>query len=108
MTSATQHTSAVLELLGMPVSERRNALESWVTEQFKDALLVPSDEDLPLDESFFEMGLTSLRVVEIKDWLEELLGRPISANTLFNRPTLEQLLDYLSDEVIPDVFRSGK
>ncbi|MFJ1795212.1 acyl carrier protein [Kitasatospora griseola] len=62
------------------------------------------DEDFPLSESFFDLGLTSLRVTEVKQRLEELLDCSISANVLFNSPTVELMLTYLMTEVLTDLF----
>ncbi|WP_232734129.1 acyl carrier protein [Kitasatospora sp. CB02891] len=62
------------------------------------------DEDFPLSESFFDLGLTSLRVTEVKQRLEEFLDCSISANVLFNSPTVELMLTYLMTEVLTDLF----
>jgi acyl carrier protein len=75
--------------------ERREALEALVTAQFRHALLMDGEEELPQDRSFFDLGLTSLRLTEVKQRLEAALCCEISANELFNQPTIEALLDYL-------------
>lgn len=92
----------------LPLSERRNALEELVVADFKSVLYMTDDEDFPARESFFDLGLTSLRLTEIKERLEALLGRPVSANSLFNSPTLESLLGHLTDEVLPDLFHAPR
>lgn len=89
----------------IPESDRADALETMVVAEFKAALLMSADDDLPLDESFFDLGLSSLRLVELKERLEAQLGRTISANALFNRPTVERLLDHLKETVLADLFR---
>lgn len=65
--------------------------------EFKAALLMTAADELPLDESFFDLGLTSLMLTDVKQRLETLLGLPINASELFNRPTVEQLIDYLAE-----------
>jgi acyl carrier protein len=100
----TGATSAIERLQGLPLSERYEALEELVVVEFKATLLMAEDEDLPADASFFDMGFTSLRIAEIKERLEALLGCGISANVLFNSPTLERLMEHLTDGVIPDLF----
>jgi acyl carrier protein len=56
--------------------------------------------------SYFELGFTSLRIIEIKERLETQLGRSVSTNVLFNSPTVERLITYLADEVLADLFSS--
>ncbi len=98
--------SDIQGLRDLPRSERRDALEALVVTEFRTTLLLTDAEDLPLDQSFFEMGLTSLRLTEIKQRLEERLACGISANDLFNSPTIEQLLVYITDQALPDLFHA--
>lgn len=100
----SDRTAAVQDLLELPRSERRDALESLVTAEFKATLLMSEDEELPLGTSYFDLGFTSLRITEVKQRLEELLGCPLSTNQLFSSPTVEQLLDHLASEVFPELF----
>ncbi|MEU2962709.1 acyl carrier protein [Streptomyces albidoflavus] len=81
----------------LPAHEVREEVEALVEELFKDALLMDADEELPLQTSYFDLGLTSLRLTRIKQQLEELLDLTINTNVLFNEPTVEQLVLYLSD-----------
>jgi hypothetical protein len=95
---------AIERLCELPLSERREGLEELVVAEFKTTLMMADDEDLPLDMSYFELGFTSLRITEIKEWLETQLGRRISTNVLFNSPTMESLIAYLAEEVLADLF----
>ncbi|MFI6566169.1 acyl carrier protein [Streptomyces sp. NPDC050534] len=54
-------------------------------------------EELPLDHGYFDIGLTSLRLTDLRAHLEELLGISIDATVLFSQPTVEQLVSYLTD-----------
>jgi acyl carrier protein len=97
--------SAVIRRLGeLPRSERMDFLVGMVLAQFKEALLMTEDDELPLDENYFDLGLNSLRVVEIKAGLEELLGREVDTGLLFSQPTVQQVLEHLADEVLADLF----
>jgi acyl carrier protein len=60
-------------------------------------LMMRDDEELPTDTSYFDLGLTSLRLTELKQRLEEALDVGIDATVLFNRPTIDDLVDYLSE-----------
>ena len=95
---------AIEALQDLPRSERADELESLLTSQIKAVLLMPDDEELPLAESFFDLGLTSLLLGEVKAEMEELLGCHISITQLFNKPTVDQLMIYLTTEVLADLF----
>jgi acyl carrier protein len=99
MEGATE-PQVVLELRELPRSERREALEELVVEQFRATLLMDEDEDFPDTESFFDMGLTSLLIAEVKERLEQTLQCSISANVLFNSPTVRRLVDHLAVDVL--------
>jgi acyl carrier protein len=60
------------------------------------------DEQCDLDLSFFDMGLTSLRLTEIKQQLEARLGLAIDPTVMFNRPTLPDLVTYLASLIERD------
>ncbi|HEX5114848.1 MAG TPA: acyl carrier protein [Pseudonocardiaceae bacterium] len=94
----------ISQLTAMPRSARRVALEELVITEFKATLIMPDDEELPLDQSYFEFGFTSLRITEIKQRLERLLGCEMSTTQLFNNPTVNQFMDYLAEVIFPDLL----
>lgn len=100
----TQSTPKVAELKSLSRAERAEALEELVVAEFKATLLMNSDEELPLDQSYFELGFTSLRITEIKERLENVLDCGISTSVLFNSPTVNRLLEYLISEVLTALF----
>lgn len=102
--SAPTQTSMIQWLAALPRSERRDALESFVAAEFKTTLLMTAEDELPREQSFFDLGLTSLGLTEVKQRLDVLLGRAVSANSLFNQPTVAALIDHLCDEVLPELF----
>ncbi|MFD4528587.1 acyl carrier protein [Streptomyces sp. NPDC058470] len=81
----------------LPRNELTEEIETLVLKRFKSVLLMDESEDLPLDISYFDLGLTSLRLTEIRQNLEQLLDLSINANVLFNEPTVAHLVDYLAD-----------
>ncbi|MEU2066719.1 acyl carrier protein [Streptomyces anulatus] len=83
-------------LSGLSGVERREALEELVASRFKEALLMGADEELERDTSFFDLGLTSLRLNELRKELEGLLGVAIDATVLFNQPTVGRLVEHLA------------
>jgi acyl carrier protein len=91
-------------LSAAPRSERSALLEALVTSVFRAQLLAEEGEVLPLDTSFFALGLTSLGAVEVQERLEAELGRRIDSASLFNNPTIGQLLAHLAIAVIPELL----
>ena len=92
------------ELRRLPLAERRDRLREAVNREFRTVLFMADDEPVPEDEDYFSLGVTSIGLVEIKDRLDEGLGAPISAVTLFNHPTVDQLIEFLVGEVLTDLF----
>jgi acyl carrier protein len=74
---------------------RRETLEEILDTEFRAALLMTEDDELPFDQSYFDLGLTSLGITDLKQRIEELLDCEIDTNVLFNSPTVERLLEYL-------------
>ena len=97
-------TPTIQRLVALPRSERRDALEALVVAEFKTTLLMTAEDELPREQSFFDLGLTSLGLTEVKQRLDALLGRAISANSLFNQPTMTALITQLCNEVLPELF----
>ncbi|WP_405017533.1 acyl carrier protein [Kitasatospora sp. NBC_00070] len=89
-------TAATEQLISLSAPERADALRELVAAEFRVTMLLEPDEELPLDRSYFDLGLTSLRLTEIKRRLEQRLGLAISANTMFNEPTVDALVTHLS------------
>lgn len=88
-------TSAARRLVATPGPDFDDEVERLVTGVFRDALLAPDDEELPDDQTFFELGLTSLRMVEVRERLEEMFGVGIATGALFDHPTIGGLSGHL-------------
>ncbi|HSI60381.1 MAG TPA: acyl carrier protein, partial [Ideonella sp.] len=84
-----------LQLAQLPRPERAAALAAMVVAEFRTVLQMMPHEVLPGDESFFDLGLTSLSVEEVKQRLESRLACRVDAEVLFNHPTLGHLLAHL-------------
>ena len=100
----TTDTPTIARLRTLARSERVDALEAVVVAEFKTTLLMSNDEELGLEESFFDLGFTSLLLADLKQRLERMLGCVISTNLLFNSPTVDRLLTHLTDEVLTGLF----
>jgi acyl carrier protein len=98
------HTPWIQQLLAAPLSERGTLLKTCVEAEFRDWLQMSESEPLPLDESYFSLGLTSLGAMEIQQRLEAMLGCRIDSANLYNNPTVGHLVSYLRTEAIPQFF----
>lgn len=86
-------------LLALPRADRRAGLVELVSAEFKRVLLLTAADDLPMDESYFDLGLTSLKAAELKERLERDLGCELDTSTLFDCATVRQVVDYLAGSV---------
>ncbi|MEU9317862.1 acyl carrier protein [Streptomyces sp. NPDC048295] len=100
----TSRTPWLQELFDTPPSERRTLLESLVVAEFKRELMMGEEDVLPLQVSYFELGLTSLGAVDTRQRLEQELGRPLDSAFLFNHPTVGDLVEFLTTEVVSEFF----
>lgn len=91
-------------LWDLPRSERVETLTELLVAEFKAVLLMTEDEELPLESSYFDLGLTSLTLSDLKQRLEGLLGCEINANILFNSPTVTRLVEHLTTEALAELF----
>lgn len=60
-----------------------------------------SEDELPVDVPFAEVGLNSLMAMSIRRETEALVGVRLSATMLWNHPTVAALAAYLTDKVAP-------
>jgi aryl carrier-like protein len=102
-------TSPSVDLLAaLPVARRRAALADLVTAEVRAVLLLPATERLPPDVTVFDLGMTSLRLIELRQRLTRLLGRRVGIAAVVDHPTLAGLLDHLADTVLADVLRTAR
>ena len=94
---------ALERLMRRPRADRREGLQALVATEFKRALLMSENDELPLDENYFQLGLTSLRAVEVKQRLETDLGCELDTALLFSRSTVRQIVDHLAAVALPGV-----
>ena len=87
------------QLRELPFAVRTEILEEILETEFRAALLMTEEDELPFDQSYFDLGLTSLGITDLKQRIEELLDCEIDTNVLFNSPTVERLLAYLVHNV---------
>ncbi len=94
----------VARLAATARSERRPALQAMIVARFREALLMEPGDELALTANYFDLGMTSLLVVGLKQDLETTLGCAIDAGTLFSYPSIEQVMAHLCEECLPDLL----
>ncbi|MEM6363917.1 MAG: SDR family NAD(P)-dependent oxidoreductase [Planctomycetota bacterium] len=58
-------------------------------------------ERLDRDKGFFELGLDSLTAIELKNQMQRQLGISLPDTALFDFPTTNSLIDFLSTQITP-------
>jgi len=89
----------------LPISERENALDSFIYGHFRKALLLQDDETVDFEQSFFDLGLTSLTLTKLRHILEQELQCMIDTNTLFDHPKVSALLIMLKQKSLKNLFQ---
>ena len=102
--TAVEPTEDRRRLRAMPRPDRPEALLELVRAEIRTALMMSEDEELPTDQSMFELGLSSLLAVEVLTRLEQRLGCAVGTTALFSHPTVERFSDFLGSTVMPDLF----
>ncbi len=80
-------------------SERRGVLIDAIRTEVRRVAELEDDHFIPLDKGFFDLGLDSIMVVEMKGHLEGRLGRTLPATLLIDRPDITRLTDWLLEEL---------
>jgi acyl transferase domain-containing protein/acyl-CoA synthetase (AMP-forming)/AMP-acid ligase II/NAD(P)-dependent dehydrogenase (short-subunit alcohol dehydrogenase family)/SAM-dependent methyltransferase/aryl carrier-like protein len=88
------------QLISAPASRRRSLLQEHIEDQLRLVLGFNSTRTIDPEQGFFELGMDSLMVVELRDRLEKSLGIEFSSSIVFDFPNLRQLTDYLANEIL--------
>jgi len=77
----------------------RNDHESIVAAIWRDVLELPF---VPVDEDFFMLGGTSIRLTRMRTLLQKAFGTEIALKTLFDHPTVESLVPFLGESGVEE------
>ena len=87
------------KLLDALPRERKAGVLSVLEPMAKDVLGMPEGEVLHPRQPLRDVGLDSLLSLDLRDRIGREIGRPLPATLLFERPTLENLADYILEEL---------
>lgn len=86
---------------GRSSAERRLAISARVDAELRAALGIGPDEELDAAQNYFDLGMTSLGIAEIKQKLESHLGVEVSETDFYNNPTVGLLRAHLAEVAAP-------
>ena len=89
--------SARPSLSGLSGDPLRRQLKGLVLDDVRMILGQNHDWVPEEDQGFFGMGMDSLTSLELRNRLQDLLGRPLPPTLLFDHSTPEKLVTYLTD-----------
>ncbi|NEQ13604.1 MAG: SDR family NAD(P)-dependent oxidoreductase [Moorea sp. SIO3E2] len=105
--SLTQKSAFREQLEAAAVSERQELLTNHIRSAIAKALGWRDGQKIGMRQPLFDLGLDSLMAVELKNRLESSLETNLSSTLLFDYPTVEALVEYLANDVIPIEFSSN-
>ncbi|QSQ15453.1 type I polyketide synthase [Myxococcus landrumensis] len=95
-TDTSARARMVAELESLPPPRRFDALLRQLQREVGRILGFPSAEPPPTDRGFFQMGMTSLMTVELRNVLQRGFGQELPASLAFDYPTVEALAKRLA------------
>lgn len=99
LTVSSAASALVAELQVMPPADRIERLAVPIEAAVADVLRLSGSETVERDRGFFDMGVDSLMSVQIKDRVQQLLGREYPASLCFDYPTVSSLVAHLLDDL---------
>lgn len=94
------YDSIINMLTAADTVEREQRLSEYVVGKFKSLLLIEDDEDLSFDQNYFDLGLTSLQIEQLKQEIEADFETAINPAVFFNNPTIYGLIAHLRDQIL--------
>ncbi|WP_218651874.1 type I polyketide synthase [Nostoc sp. C052] len=83
-------------------SDRRRLLLNHVQQQVAHVLGMASAKTINERSGFFDLGMDSLTAVELRNRLQGSLGYSLPATAIMDYPTIETLVNYLVQNLLPD------
>lgn len=89
------------QLISLGVNERRIMLSNYLQSEVSKVLGLPASQLPDTQIGFFDMGMDSLMMVELRSQVERSLDKTIAATALFEHPNIQSLAEYLATEILP-------
>jgi NADP-dependent 3-hydroxy acid dehydrogenase YdfG len=94
---ASQAAEARVDLTKVPARERRGQLVSLVQREVAKVLGLTgaAAQSIPTGQPFTSLGMDSLTSVELRNRLQNLIGRPVAATAVFEWPSIVEMAGHL-------------
>jgi acyl carrier protein len=92
-------SALIAELQAMTPDDRVERLAALIDASVVDVLGLDAGQGVERDRGFFDMGVDSLMSVQIKDRIQQLLGREYPASLCFDYPTVLSLVAFLLNDM---------
>ncbi|WP_082973512.1 type I polyketide synthase [Mycobacterium sp. E2327] len=92
-------TRLVEQLTNAPVQQRKKLLVDYLREAVAEVTRVDASE-IREDAGFFDLGMDSLMAIELRQRLEQGVGKEIPATLAMDHPRLVDVADYLLADVL--------
>ncbi|WAN69216.1 SDR family NAD(P)-dependent oxidoreductase [Moorena producens JHB] len=99
-TSEVSKSEFIEQLKAVLPSQQKELLTAHVRSQVARVLGISSAQSIGLEEGFFELGMDSLTSVELRNRLQGSLSCSIPSSLVFDYPTVGELVDYLTQQVL--------
>ncbi|HEY9405351.1 MAG TPA: SDR family NAD(P)-dependent oxidoreductase [Pyrinomonadaceae bacterium] len=100
--AGTGQSPLVNDLRAMARSERFERLARQVQSLVSDVLRLDGDQVVEREVGFFDLGVDSLMAVQIKDRIQQLVGREFPSSLCFDYPTVAALVEHLLQQLFPE------
>jgi acyl carrier protein len=102
-----EQATLVAELRTIAPGERFERLARPLESLIADVLRLDGDHTVDRELGFFDMGVDSLMAIQIKDRIQQLVGRELPASVCFDYPTVVALVDHLLAELFAERDTDG-
>lgn len=92
------------------MKERKERLKTLVLSVTAKILSIPELSSIDINKGFFDLGMDSIKAVEIKTQLQEQFNNRIVLDNslIFNFPTIKALIEHLVNELSPEKPKEKK
>lgn len=98
---AVQLSELRRQLEAAPPGRRKELMLSHLRSQIAQVMGYDAAHKIDVRRGFFEMGMDSLMVVELRNRIQFSLGQSISSTVIFDHATTEALAEYLVSLLLP-------
>ncbi|WP_238845871.1 type I polyketide synthase [Nostoc edaphicum] len=95
-----QTSQLMQQLTSLGVSDRISLLITYLQTEVGKVLGLPPSQLPNAQVGFFDMGMDSLMMVELRSRLEATLNKAIASTVLFEHPTIQSLAHHIANEFL--------